>query len=345
VHNDMKTSCEVYPMISIIIPVRNEERFLRQTVEALLDQDYPKSLMEILIIVADSTDNTLEIAKELHCSHESINYYNNPNCLSSSARNIGIQNAKGDIISFIDGHTYIDNNQLLKNTVKLMNTKNVSVLSRPQFLWTPYNSFIQNCIALARASIFGHGKDSTIYNRQEAYVDPSSSGATYRRNIFSAVGLYDESFDACEDVDLNYRISQAGYNSFTSMKLCVYYYPRETLKGLFMQMIRYGVGRYRLISKHPGTLSIWTLLPALFTLLLHILLLCSVSDIMWAKTLLLFGSIYLSAVTFLSVWISMHNGFKYLFVLPIVFLLIHLGLGYGLLWGAMRTIFGKEYPQ
>jgi len=68
---------------------------------------------------------------------------------------------------------------------------------------------------------------STIYSIQEAYVDPSSSGASYRRELFSQVGNYDVRFGACEDVELNFRLVQAGYRSFTSPKLAVYYYPRR----------------------------------------------------------------------------------------------------------------------
>ena len=147
-----------------------------------------------------------------------------------------------------------------------MKEKQVSILSRPQLMDTPHNSFFQRAVSLARNSWIGHGRDSTIYSREDAYVDPGSSGASYRREVFEKVGYFDLSFDACEDVEFNYRCAEAGFRSFTSMKLAVYYYPRTSLRGLFRQMRRYGAGRFRLARKHPETLSITTLFPALLVL-------------------------------------------------------------------------------
>ncbi len=227
--SDVNTTWESLPKISVVIPVKNEAANLERTVSGLLSQSYPNGFLEILIIVADSSDKTNEIVQGLSAKHSTIRVYHNPQSVSAAARNIGIKNARGDIILFVDGHTYIDNNQLLLNTAKLMRTHGVSVLSRPQFLRTPYNNFIQNAVSLARESVIGHASDSTIYERQEAYVDPSSAGATYEKEIFNTVGIFDEDFDACEDVEFNFRVAQAGYRAFTSLKLGVYYIPRDSL--------------------------------------------------------------------------------------------------------------------
>ena len=338
----MNTSKESLPKISIIIPVKNEEANLERTVNSLLLQDYPNDSVELLIIVAESSDKTAEIAQCLAQQHKRIRVYENPHSLSAAARNIGVKNARGDIIIFVDGHTYIDNNQLLQNTVLLMESQGVSVLSRPQFLKTPYNGFFQNTVSLARESIIGHASDSTIYERQEAYVDPSSSGATYDREVFNTVGIFDENFDACEDVEFNFRVAQAGYRAFTSLKLGIYYIPRDSLWGFFKQMIRYGLGRSRLILKHRKSLNFVTLVPPLFTLAVHILLGLSILDTFFAKGLLLVLISYYSLILLFSIKISIRNGFRYLLTLPVVFTVIHLGLGYGFIWGLAKSIYKKN---
>ncbi len=243
-----------YPHLSIVIPARNEERFITHTIGFLLNQDYPPDKLEILVVVADSVDRTEEVVKKIAAEEPRVKFLPNPYGLSSGARTIGAKEANGEIIVFIDGHVYIDNSQLLQNTVRLMEDKHVSILSRPQLLDTPNNSFLQRAISLARNSWIGHGRDSTIYSREDKYVDPGSSGASYRREVFDKVGYFDISFDACEDVEFNYRCAQAGFRSFTSLKLAVYYYPRTSLPGLFRQMSRYGTGRFRLALKHPKTL-------------------------------------------------------------------------------------------
>src|SRR5207244_1512553 len=83
-------------------------------------------------------------------------------------------------------------------------------------------------------------------------------------HAFARIGLFDERFDACEDVELNHRVAQAGMTCFFTPRLQGRYVPRGSLRGLFQQMVRYGRGRYRLLRKHPDTFSIACLLPAIF---------------------------------------------------------------------------------
>ena len=74
--------------------------------------------------------------------------------------------------------------------------------------------------------------------------------------------MYDESFDACEDVEFNTRVAEAGYKAYTDPRLSVYYEPRNSFRGLFRQMMRYGIGRVRLARKHPESASMSQWAPA-----------------------------------------------------------------------------------
>jgi glycosyltransferase involved in cell wall biosynthesis len=318
-----------WPKISMVVPVRNEERFVARTLQQLLDQDYPADRMEILVGVADSTDSTAEIVQEIAARESRVKYFRNPHGVSAGARNGGVRLSSGEIIIFIDGHVYIDNNALLRNTAVLMEEKAVSILSRPQFLDPPDNTFFQRAVSLARKSWIGHGLDSTIYTKQDKSVDPTSSGSSYRREIFERVGFFDTSFDACEDVEFNYRCARAGYRSFTSMRLAVYYYPRTSLGKLFRQMMRYGAGRYRLARKHPRTLSLSSLLPAMLIIIIPLLgvLALITPDVLFALATVLL--LYFSAIGLNSLSISATEGFQYLPVIPIIYLAIHIGLGLG----------------
>jgi succinoglycan biosynthesis protein ExoA len=330
------TMSDDYPRLSIVIPARNEERFIKQTLRYLLDQDYPPDKVEILVAVADSKDRTAEVVQEIAAAEPRIRFLRNPHGLSSGARTLGAQMAAGDIVIFIDGHVYIDNNRLFRNTARLMREKQVSVLSRPQLLDTPNNSFFQRAVALARSSWIGHGRDSTIYTRDERYVDPSSSGASYRRQVFEKVGYFDLAFDACEDVDFNYRCAKAGLQSFTSMDLAVYYYPRSSLRALFHQMARYGAGRFRLALKHPQTLSLATLLPSLLIVIPIFLALISLIRPASLFPLALMVIAYLLATAAFSIPLAARHGWAFFFVIPIIYATLHAGLG----WGFLRELFG-----
>jgi succinoglycan biosynthesis protein ExoA len=88
----------------------------------------------------------------------------------------------------------------------------------------------------------------------------------YRREVFETLGLFDEAFDACEDVEFNHRIDRAGLLCFFTPKVAVRYHPRSSLGGLFRQMVRYGRGRVRLLRKHPETFTAPGFVPAAFLL-------------------------------------------------------------------------------
>ncbi|MDX9857787.1 MAG: glycosyltransferase family 2 protein [candidate division Zixibacteria bacterium] len=332
---------ETLPIISVVIPIRNEERFIARTIRYLLEQDYPADRMEVLVVDGESDDRTVEIVTAIAKEDSRVRLLHNPRRLSSAARNVGSRAARGEIITFVDGHTYIDNRHLLRNTARLMAEKDVQVLSRPQFLETLENTEFQTAVALARRSTIGHGLDSTIYTSRDAYVNPTSSGATYHRDVFNDVGYFDERFDACEDVEFNYRVHLSGRSAFTSLKVAVYYYPRESVGRLFTQMKRYGTGRFRLARKHPATLAPGTLIPALFTaglfgLLFLSLLLPHVGWILLGLYGLYAFMIFLSSAT-----IAGRHGSHLLADLLVIYPTIHLGLGWGFLSELVRTMMGK----
>src|SRR4051794_26830844 len=79
---------ESCPLMSVIVPVRNEARFVAHTVEQLVHQDYPVGRFEILVVDGRSTDDTREIVSSLAAIHPNVKLLHNPRRLSSAARNI-----------------------------------------------------------------------------------------------------------------------------------------------------------------------------------------------------------------------------------------------------------------
>ncbi len=330
-----------YPKLSVVVPIRNEEDCIWDTLKFILDQDYPREKLEVLVVDGCSDDRTADVVAKIAIVDNRVRLFRNPARLSSAARSIGAREATGEIVTFIDGHVHIDNNRLLKNMVRLLARKNVSILSRPQFLETPDNTTFQQAVALARRSIIGHGLDSTIYSDKNEYVDPTSSGASYRKEVFDKIGYFDSRFDACEDVDFNFRAHQAGYDAFTSKDLAVYYYPRRNLSGLLRQMNRYGIGRFRMAQKHPGAVSIAGLLPALFVLGFFAFLFLSIfSPTAGSLFSIIFGA-YLMLIIVWSAYLAVKHGLKYLLYLFAIFPAIHFGLGWGYLKAALKTAAGS----
>lgn len=313
------------------MPVRNEQRFIDRTLKELLSQDYPKDRYEIIVVDGESTDKTPDIVKNIASAHPNVLLVHNPKRRSSAGRNIGFKMGKGDIFLVIDGHCWIGHNQLLKNIVKCFEKSGADCLGRPQSLDPPDITDFQKAVSLARASRIGHGGDSLIYSDFEGFASPVSNGAVYKRHIFEKIGYVDETFDACEDVDFNYRVERAGFKSYMSPSIAVKYYPRENLSSFWKQMIRYGKGRYRFLAKHPETFSLSGIIPALFVLTFFIFLPTSYfSSTIRHYSQVLFAC-YFILIFMYSLTINLRYHLNPFNSMAIIFFFIHVGLGWGFL--------------
>ena len=87
--------------ITVVMPVRNEERFIAETLTQLLEQDYPPDRYEILVADGMSDDSTRSIVRELAAKHPQIRLLDNPGMRSSAGRNVGFQSGRGDIFPFV----------------------------------------------------------------------------------------------------------------------------------------------------------------------------------------------------------------------------------------------------
>jgi succinoglycan biosynthesis protein ExoA len=339
-------SVKQMPLISVIMPVRNERKTLPALLDSLVNQDYPKDLFEILVADGRSDDGTREFVAEYGlASPVLVRFVDNPAIRSGPGRNAGISQARGEFIVFVDGHCHIPSSSLLLDTVRLFDESRADCLCRPQPLSAPTSKSMGRVIANVRASSLGHGRDSLIYDMEySGFVDPASSGASYRRLVFEAIGRYDESFDACEDVEFNTRLREAGMTAYTDPALAVYYEPRSSLKALFLQMSRYGKGRVRLARKHPGGISISQFAPMILLLWLALSAISIPIFLLYPTWPLAIG--YLPALLYLivivvgSVKLAGRYGLAYLLLAPGVYLAIHLGLGRGMLSEAFRGLAG-----
>lgn len=331
--------------VTVIMPVRNESLHIRETLNGLLAQEYPRDALEVLVIDGDSTDGTSVIVREYAAKDERVKLLYNPSKLSSAARNIGVKAARGDVVVVVDGHCQFTNTKYIQNLADAFVQSQADCLGRPQSLDIHGATLLQATIAAARASRLGHNPGSYIYSDQELFVPAHSVGVAYRRQVFDQIGHFDESFDACEDVEFNHRLDQAGLRCLLAPSIALRYHPRCTLKGLFRQLSRYGTGRVRLARKHPGTFSPLTFAPAAF---LAFLLAGAPLSLLWtsfAPFYLATIASYVAIVLAFSLMIALRSGRpQMLFCLPAVFASIHFGAGYGELREALRGLFRSRPP-
>ena len=320
------------PFLSVIVPVLNEAAFIGETLDQLLAQRYDPRRCEILVADGGSTDGTRAIVGGYARRYPRVRLLENEGRLSSAGRNVAVRTARGEIVLLMDGHCRIDDPWHLAEAASAFARSGADCLGRPQSLDLTGATALQRAVAAARSSGFGHHPSSHIYSDREGFVPPQSVAVAYRRSVFETVGLFDEAFDACEDVEFNHRAARAGMRCYFTPRVRVFYHPRATLAGLFRQMSRYGKGRVRLLRKHPDSFSPAVFLPAAFlcgvalgplTALCHPLLAAA-----YAAAL----ALYALAVLWFSVALSVRRRDAALLpLLPLVFAAIHAGAGWGVL--------------
>jgi succinoglycan biosynthesis protein ExoA len=274
--------------------------------------------------------------------YPNLRLLNNPGRLSSAGRNRAIEAARGDIVVVIDGHCDLQNPHYLRDLADAFARSGAECIGRPQPLDLEQATPLQRAIAAARSSRLGHQPDSHIYSGAEGFVPPESVAVAYRRWVFEKVGLFDESFDACEDVEFNHRVAGAGLRCFFTPRVKVHYHPRASLGGLFGQLARYGRGRVRLLRKHPDTFSMACFVPGAFLLGL---LLGPLLGLLSSWLLLVYAgvvSLYALTVTVACLGCAVGPRDRALLPwLPLVFVTIHLGAGWGIV---TELIAGRRRP-
>lgn len=327
--------------IAIVMPVLNEERFIGQTLEQIYMQDYPMDKVEVIVADGGSTDRTRTIVESFRNRFGSLKLLDNPPRRPSSGRNIGIKNSSAPYIMILDGHTFLPSKTLLSDMVTIFKETGAKCLCRPQPLTPPDLTEFEKSVAFCRGSTLGHKPGSEIFSDIEGEIDPTSSGAMYERSVFDQIGYLDESFDACEDVDFNYRVRQAELKSYISPKLMVFYYPRSSPVGLWRQMFRYGKGRFLFSRKH-NIFSLVQSLAAIGTAFLSLLLLLSLVSSHAASLFQTLVGLYLLLVVFFSAYLMQKKGhLECLLYGPLIFPVIHFGLGFGFLSGIYEQYIKK----
>ena len=318
--------------ITVIMPVRNEAKFIERTLTQLVAQNYDPERFEIIVVDGQSSDDTAERVATFAERYDNVRLYENPRHLGSAARNIALRHARGDVVVIVDGHCELQDDRYLAKLASAFARSDADCIGRPQPLDVPAATALQRAIAAARACRLGHHPDSYIYSCQEGFVPAKSVAVAYRRTVFEQVGTFDEDFDACEDVEMNHRIDCAGLRCFFTPEAAVHYAPRDSLSGLFRQLVRYGRGRVRLLRKHPETFSLPSLVPLLVVVGLIVGLPLGLAAAWLAGVYLVGIAIYAAVVLTASALIALRQRRLWpILWLPMVFLTIHLACGIGIL--------------
>ena len=334
------------PSVTVIIPARNEARVIGGCLKAVLSQEYPAELLEIIVVDGMSDDGTRDIVEELASSEKgvmgggshSIVLLDNPRKIVPAALNIGLRHARGEIIARVDGHCVVAPD-FVHQCVSLLQTTGASNVGGT--LQAIGKSYAAKAIGLATTSFFGIGDSQFRYSTKEQWVDTVFPGA-WHKNTLQQLGGFNEEWIVNQDYEANYRLRKAGGRILLSPKIRCQYYVRESLRGLARQYFRYGLWKVKTLVAHPDSLRWRHLAPPLLIFALAISVLLSVGP--WQLAVILPGA-YLIADISATLLLIRRGGLKYLPLLPAIFLTLHLCWGLGFWAGLPRFGLPRFSPR
>ena len=319
--------------VSIVIACQNEEKYIKECLNSLINQNYPKNNFEIIVADGESQDKTKKIINNVieNNPHIKIKFLNNPQKFNSFGFNLGIKESRGEVIIIFGAHTIANKNFIVKNIEYLEKTE-TDCVGGP--IKNVSNSFMGKIISLVISSPFGVGGAKFRYSQEEGYVDTVAFGA-YRAKIFKKIGLFNEKLVRNQDIEFNSRMRKAGGKIFMTPEIKSYYQVPETLSKLWLQNFRNGLWNIHTQKLVPGSLRLRHFIPLCFIGGLLGSLILTFFTLVGKILFILIASSYILANLFFSFKISLKKGLKYLPVLPITFFILHFSYGLGSIWGIL----------
>ena len=252
--------------VSVIVPLYNEERYIRAFLDSLLTQTYPKEDMEWLLVDGDSSDRTVEIIKEYE-GRGPLRLLRNPKRKTPYALNLAIEQARGEYIVRLDAHAAFPPDYIEKcvHYLNVTDADNVGGVAE-----TKSKGFIGNAISHMLSTRFGVGGSDFRVGDGDKYVDTVPFGA-FRKSVFERVGLFNPALLRSEDNEMNARIRAAGGKIWLANDIRFQYYCRDTVKGILKMALQNGNALFRTLRVNRRAMGLRHFIPFFFLLSLLIL--------------------------------------------------------------------------
>lgn len=223
--------------VSVIVPVYNGENVIRDCIESILKSNYPRQDFELIIVNNASTDETGSLLEQYR---DKVLILYESKRGPSAARNTGIKNSRGEYIVLTDADCTVDPNWLT-NIVAPLQDREVGIVGGRNLAKNPHNK-----IELFGETIHDHFCAINVYKPPYAITMNWASHSS----VLKQFNLFDENLLRCEDVDLSFRIFQAGYKLVYQPQAIVFHNNEKNFIGLFNEGFSHGFYSPLLYEKH-----------------------------------------------------------------------------------------------
>jgi succinoglycan biosynthesis protein ExoA len=322
----MKSPVGSTPMVSVVVPCRNEKDHIEAVLRSILAQEAPPGGFEVIVADGMSDDGTRSTLKQLAQYDARIHLVDNPGRIVSTGLNAAIRKARGEIIVRMDMHTRYAPDYLCQ-CLKILQQTGADNVGGPAR--TEASTYIQAVICAAYHSPFSVGGAKFHNPEYEGEVDTVPYGC-WPRGVFTSIGQFDEELVRNQDDE--------------SRSIRSWYSPRSSLLALFQQYMQYGYWKVRVIQKHKLPASFRHLVPGLLMLSLILLPLLAIWWTVAAWVWLGLLAAHCGSSLLASLCAAKKNDWKLFPLLPLVFACHHLSYGFGFLCGIFDFVILRRGP-
>jgi succinoglycan biosynthesis protein ExoA len=323
------------PLVSVVIPVRNEGRAIAGCLDAVLGQDYPARQLEVLVVDGGSQDDTVAVVQRYCARDGRVRLLQNPTGTIPAGLNVGIRAAQGDVVARVDSRTRLAADYI-GTAVGLLESKGATTVGGP--VQYANGSYMAQVLALVMQSRFGVGGAAARYgSAAEQWTDTVYLAVTPRAT-FAAAGLYDEEILQDEDTDLSYRIRGLGGRILVSPRLRTSYANSGSFRRFIGKNVRFGYWKARVWQKYPAMMSWRHFVPPVFVLTVATAAPLALVSTTVREFLVGLGAIYGAGAVASAASLARRAGWRYFPTLTGVFPALHFAWGAGFIGGMVRFL-------
>ena len=330
------------PRVTVVIPVRNESRFIDRCLQSVFSADPVPGGMEVLVVDGMSNDSTRQILDDWHRRQPNLRVLDNPQRITPTAMNIGVRAARGKWIMIVGAHCEYPADYF-RRCLETSQRTNADNIGGGLITLSEANGVEGKLVRALTTHRFGVGNAGCRIGASEGWAD-TVAYSCYRREVFERIGFYDERLVRNQDYELNRRLAKAGGSIWHNPDITARYYNQGSLKGLFHQA--FGTGQWNTWMWYIAPYSFaWRhAVPLAFVVaLLSAVLFFFASPPLGLFALTLIFVPYFVLACLSSLQQSLRHGIWMLPVLPLLFFAYHVAYGAGALWGIFQLCI-KQSP-
>ncbi len=335
---------ELLPSVSVILPCRNEEKFIAGCLDSIISSDYPKGSLEVLVIDGMSEDGSKKILVDYAEKYKFIRVLENSKKITPCAFNIGIKNACGDIIIIMGMHAVYSRDYISK-CVRYLHDYGADNVGGVMVTVPRDNTLKGEAVAQALSHKFGVGNSIFRAGAREPLFVDTVFGGCYKKEVFKRIGLFNERLAKHQDMEFNCRLRASGGKILLAPDISCKYYARSDIKSFLKHNWSNGLSVFSSLKEsRVRPVSVRHMIPLVFVVSLIASTAFSVFSPVFIWILSAIAGSYLLTALYFSIKISMKKrNFKFLFIMPPVFAMLHISHGLGALYGVLSLPTARRF--